>query len=377
MIDQDQASARQGSISATNPIFGDQPFKLGLFTFSHEGGGLLTKVPERWQPRWDDVAATARLADTAGLDFMLPLSGWRGWVGDVSHRRASLEPLTLAATLAGITRRIGLFSTVAVPFVHPLVVAKMLTTIDLASHGRAGLNIVCSWSPEEARMFGVRPVAPQRRYHHAQQWYDILSGCLAQDADSFDYRGEFFEGDDLYNLPKPLQPRLPIFNAAVSEAGRDFARNNADFLLAAVTDLAAGRAEIDAFRAADQGDKPRTGVIGVTTVVCRPTRADAEAYNERYSVTEADNKALDAYLVMRGANATMPDFGPHERQRHAGGATIAGSPQDVADYFIAMHEAGYEGSAMIFVNFLDELPFFIREVLPLLERAGIRLPVTA
>ena len=40
-----------------------------------------------------------------------------------------------------------------------------------------------------------------------------------------------------------------------------------------------------------------------------------------------------------------------------------------------MHELGLDGMTIAFVNYLDELPFFLEAVLPRLEVAGIRLPV--
>jgi alkanesulfonate monooxygenase SsuD/methylene tetrahydromethanopterin reductase-like flavin-dependent oxidoreductase (luciferase family) len=37
-----------------------------------------------------------------------------------------------------------------------------------------------------------------------------------------------------------------------------------------------------------------------------------------------------------------------------------------------MHEAGFAGTTVSFVNFRSELPFFIDAVLPLLREAGLR-----
>jgi len=42
-----------------------------------------------------------------------------------------------------------------VPMVHPVFAAKALATVDHASGGRAGLNIVCGWSPQEFELFGL------------------------------------------------------------------------------------------------------------------------------------------------------------------------------------------------------------------------------
>ena len=127
----------------THPMFGPNRFKLGLFSLNADGGLTLTRVPERWPATWDGIAQVARLADRAGLDFILPIARWKGFGGEMNSREWSLETLTFAAALAGITRRIALFSTVHVSMVHPVFAAKALATIDQASSRRAGLNILC------------------------------------------------------------------------------------------------------------------------------------------------------------------------------------------------------------------------------------------
>src|SRR5260370_42656976 len=93
--------------------------------------------------------------DGAGSGFFLPIARWKGFGGEVNSRERSFETLTYAAALAGFTQRIALFSTVHVPMVHPVFAAKALTTVDHASGGRAGLNIVCGWSPPEFSLFGL------------------------------------------------------------------------------------------------------------------------------------------------------------------------------------------------------------------------------
>jgi dimethylsulfone monooxygenase len=55
-----------------------------------------------------------------------------------------------------------------------------------------------------------------------------------------------------------------------------------------------------------------------------------------------------------------------------GGLPIVGDPDHVAAQLIDLSRAGLTGIAASFVNYIDELPFFCAEVLPRLERAGIR-----
>lgn len=57
-----------------------------------------------------------------------------------------------------------------------------------------------------------------------------------------------------------------------------------------------------------------------------------------------------------------------------GGFPIIGSPDDVANELAQISADGFDGYAFSFVNYADELPFFAAEVLPRLERRGLRAP---
>jgi len=56
--------------------------------------------------------------------------------------------------------------------------------------------------------------------------------------------------------------------------------------------------------------------------------------------------------------------------------SIYGDPDRVAQELNRFHEAGFDGVAIDFINYLDELPYFVQEVFPRLERMGIRRPVS-
>jgi alkanesulfonate monooxygenase SsuD/methylene tetrahydromethanopterin reductase-like flavin-dependent oxidoreductase (luciferase family) len=56
---------------------------------------------------------------------------------------------------------------------------------------------------------------------------------------------------------------------------------------------------------------------------------------------------------------------------------IYGSPDDVAEQFVRLSAGGLDGSTLVFLNYLEELPFFIEEVLPRLERLGLRRPASS
>jgi alkanesulfonate monooxygenase SsuD/methylene tetrahydromethanopterin reductase-like flavin-dependent oxidoreductase (luciferase family) len=55
-----------------------------------------------------------------------------------------------------------------------------------------------------------------------------------------------------------------------------------------------------------------------------------------------------------------------------GGLIMVGDPDRIADTLAALSRAGLRGIGFSFVNYLKELPLFCEEVLPRLERMGVR-----
>lgn len=358
-----------------HPMHGPNRFKLGIFSANADGGLTLTRVPERWPATWAGIVAVAQMADRAGLEFFLPIARWKGFGGEMNSREWSFETLTFAAALAGVTERIALFSTVHVPMVHPVFAAKAMATIDHASNGRSGLNIVCGWNPEEFGMFGL--TMHEDRYAQGLEWFEIMRRIHA-DTGPFDFDGTFYQLKGVSGRPTPVQRPRPItLNAAFSPPGRDFAARAADFLFTTFDDIDKGRAQIADIteRSAVQGRE--VGVFTTCHVVCRPSAAEAEDYYQHYAVTMQDSASLDHYI-----NAKSKFSGSHDadsyrryRKRFAAGAgtyPLVGTPRFIADEMVRMAEAGFAGTTVSFVNFADELPYFLAEVLPLLVAAGLR-----
>ncbi len=358
-----------------HPLRGPNRLKLGVFSMNADGGLTLTRVPERWPARWSEIVETAQMADRAGIEFLLPIARWKGFGGEMNSREWSFETLTHATALAGVTQRTGVFATVHVPMVHPVFAAKALATLDHVSNGRAGLNIVCGWNPEEFAMFGLELI--EDRYAQGLEWFDIINRIYAS-SEPFDFDGKFYRLKNVSGQPHPLQrPRPVTLNAAFSPPGREFAAKAADFLFTAFVDIDKGREHIEDMRtrAAAQGRTIR--VCTTCHVVCRPSQAEAEDYYEHYAVRMADNVSVDHYMGQKEKFS-----GSHEaeayrlhRKRFAGGAgtyPLIGTPRHIAEELIRISQAGFAGATVSFVNFKNELPYFIESVLPLLREAGLR-----
>lgn len=358
------------------PLRGPNRLKLGVFSANADGGLALTTAPERWRARWADVVEVARIADRAGLELFLPIARWKGFGGATQAREWSFETLTFAAGIAAATERIAVAATVHVPMVHPVFAAKALATVDHISGGRAALNIVCGWNPDEFAMFGLEPVP--ERYAQGAEWWSIVRRIHAAE-EPFDHEGRFYRLRAVRGWPVPLQRPHPVMlNAAFGPPGRDFAAANADCLLTTFSSIEEGRRTIEDIRTRAAPLGRTLDVWSTCYVVCRPSRDEAEAYYERYAVAEADHAAVDYHMRQKQQFAQSHDpaaFRLH-RKRFAGGAgtyPLIGTPEDIAAELLRISAAGFAGVTVSFVDFLAELPAFCARVLPLLREAGLRV----
>mgnify|MGYP001809599571 CR=1 FL=1 len=359
-----------------HPLKGPNRFKLGVFSTNADGGLAITSVPERWRASWDDNLTAAGIADRAGLEFFLPIARWRGFGGKNRVREHSFETFTWAAGLAAVTERIGLFMTVHVPLVHPVYAAKALATVDHISGGRAGLNIVVGWNPDEFDMFGAKLVPDG--YVMASEWIRIIDKCYGPNQ-PFDFHGKYYDLKGVVSRPASLQlPRPVTMNAAFGPPGRDFAARNCDFLFSTFTSIEDGKAHVEDMKARSATHQRNVGVYCVAHVVCRDSQAEAEDYYHRYAVTDADHDAVDYHMSKKKEFSNSHDKAAFDlyRQRFAGGAgsyPLVGTPEKIVAEMAEISARGYAGAALSFVNYAYELPFFCDRVLPLMRAAGLRI----
>jgi alkanesulfonate monooxygenase SsuD/methylene tetrahydromethanopterin reductase-like flavin-dependent oxidoreductase (luciferase family) len=172
---------------------------------------------------------------------------------------------------------------------------------------------------------------------------------------------------------------LPILNAAGSQEGRKFALRNANFLFTPAIDPARSRQEVAALKQQAESSARAVDVLTFSHVVCRPTEKEAKDYLEHFGRTHADWAAVDNLIRLQFAHAQS--F-PHDllaliRDRMAaghGGFPLVGTPEQVAEGIAALHAAGFRGTTLSFVDYVEEFPYFRDNVLPILEARGIRRP---
>ena len=361
--------------SGSRQAFGEvrHAFQLGLFGMNCEGGLAVTRAPDRWRATWETNVTAARLAEQAGLDFLLPIARWHGYRGASNAQGSSFETMAWAAGLLGATERITLFSTIHVPFINPVFAAKQAVTIQAIGGGRYGLNIVAGGNQPEFEMFGVELLEHDARYAYAQEWISTVKRIWAEH-EPFDLDGTFFKLKGVELEPKPQGGKRPIIlSAGSSGAGRAFAMANADSLFMNIIALETLAAELEGLRA---GSAERQRVFASGHVICRATAKEAAEYHHYIVHEQGDWAAVDHILAIRQHQKSIPmDKLVKMKERLIGGIgtwPIIGDPDEVVEQFVTLHRAGIDGMALGFVDYISELPFFRDEVLPRMERAGLR-----
>ena len=377
-----EATMNGANAAERNPtMHGGNRFKLAVFGSNCSSGRAATKVPERWRNEWEDNVRLAQMSDGYGFEAMVPIGRWKGYGGVTDFEGSTFETITWAAGLLAATKRITVFGTVHVPIFPPVLAAKQIVTADHIGRGRFALNIVCGWNQDEFDMFGLDQDVHDDRYARGQEWWDIINRVWFADA-PFDFDGKYFHLRGVAGRPSPWGDKRPLLmNAGNSTAGRNFAARNSDLLFDQPHYLDAASARIRETKAAARALGKDIQVFTSGAIVCRPTQKEADDYFRYFALENADDGAIDTMFKLYLSAANQRDMTRADieklRSRYAagyGGLLAVGDPDMVAEELRKLADAGFDGFCFSLVNYNDELPFFAQEVLPRLERMGLRRP---
>lgn len=370
-------------MAARPSLFSANRLRLGIFGTNGKGAAQ-TLVPEAFRPTWPLVVQTAQLADRAGFEAIVGYARWKsyGRLPPAHPSGISLDPFTWAAGVSQVTTHATVLATSHAPTIHPINCAKQCATIDIMSGGRFGLNIVGGWNKPELEMFGAPLREHDERYDHLAEWLHVMER-LWREEEEFDFAGRFFNIQRGSSMPKPLQqPRIPIMNAGGSPRGQRFACEHADMCFVILTSDRPEDAakQIDSYKRMAREEFGReVQVWTYAPCIQRDTRAEAEAYLEHFAVEQADAASVDAFIEGLAAQTQIasPERLRDLRKRFAagaGGSILVGTADDIAAQLQGYADAGLDGVLLTWVDFVDGLTRFGRDVLPLLESRGLRQP---
>ncbi|MEV5840632.1 NtaA/DmoA family FMN-dependent monooxygenase [Streptomyces sp. NPDC051985] len=347
-----------------------------------------------------------------------------------AHYLNRLEPLTLLSAVATHTRHIGLVGTASSTYNSPFNLARRFASLDHISGGRAGWNVVTSFDTGTSKNYGLdEHLDYATRYGRALEFVEVARGLWdSYEDDAFpadvarnlfldpgklhelNHEGEHFRIAGPLNLSRSPQGQPVIFQAGVSEEGRDLAARVAEGIYAPGGSLEQAQeyyADIKRRTAAYGRDPEHIKIFIHGGPVVAAT--DEAARRREREIFEEDND-LERNLALLGRSFGAYDFSGHDLDApfpdiahlaEKGGRTSAakvverarterltlrqvaesanefrrspfvGAPETVADAVERWFAAGtFDGINLAFRT-EEDLELFVDGVVPLLQKRGL------
>ncbi|MGP3535992.1 NtaA/DmoA family FMN-dependent monooxygenase [Microbacterium sp. RD1] len=286
---------------------------------------------------FDSFRHVAQTAERGRFDYFFLAEGLalrerdgRVFDHDIAGRPDTLPVL---AALAAVTDHIGLVGTLNATFNEPYELARQIATLDHLSGGRAGWNVVTSWDAFTGQNFRRGGfLSRDDRYVRAEEFVaavrrlwdswpenaiiaDKVTGRFLADANAgeFAVRGDQFDIDGRFTVPRSPQGQPVIVQAGVSPQGRDFAAANSDMIFSPYHRLAEARefyADIKG-RARSHGRNPDDlKIIPAIGFVLGDSLADAEEKSRHLLAQQLSDRAVQVQFEQvwnRDLSAYDPD----------------------------------------------------------------------
>ncbi len=341
----------------------------------------------------------------------------------------ALEPTIVLAHVAAATEHLGLIGTASTTYNDPYNLARRFASLDIASNGRVGWNIVTTADASASRNFGFDEVeAHAQRYERAAEFADVVTALWdSWEDDAFvgdkasgrfidtsrvhpiEHRGRHFDVRGPLNVPRSSQGRPVLVQAGGSADGQRLAARHAEAIFSVAHSLEEAQAFAAAIRAQARAFGRRGDDIvilpGLCTIIAS-TAAEARRREEELwalasgeyglkrvaGILKVDPARLDldAELpeIERPADGMQTFFdalvGAARRDRltvrqlirRFGGSTghrvVVGTPEEIADDIETWFRSGAVDGFNLMPDVLpDGLEVFVDHVVPLLRRRGI------
>ena len=135
-------------------------------------------------------------------DHIIIPQEWKGRFSDIFP-----DPFIMLTAISQNTSKITLgTSAIILPYRNPIIVAKMLSTLDNLCNGRLICTVAPGWMKEE---FDILGVPYEGRIPKTEEFIKILKNLWSDNPDPFE--GEFYTFKNVSFQPKPLQDKLQIW----------------------------------------------------------------------------------------------------------------------------------------------------------------------
>ncbi|GGC75532.1 LLM class flavin-dependent oxidoreductase [Chelatococcus reniformis] len=342
----------------------------------------------------------------------------------------TLEPTIILTAIAAATEFIGLIATASTTYNEPYNIARRFASVDLASGGRAGWNVVTTADAVAARNFGFdNAVAHTTRYERAAEFTEVVTGLWDSWEDdalvgdkatgrfmdtsrlhALNHVGRFFSVRGPLNVPRSPQGHPVIVQAGGSDDGRALAARYAEAIFSVANSIDEGKAFADDIRrrAAAYG-RPGSAIVtlpGLATVIGSTEEEARRRDDYLWSLIPADYSLVRVAGILNvdphslDLDEPLPDtiqmpidgsqtffralvevarrdrLTVRQLLRRLGGGTghrvIVGTPEQIADDIEAWFRAGAADGFNLMPDLLPEgLELFVDHVVPLLRQRGI------
>jgi len=278
------------------------------------------------------VVEIAAAAEHGGFDALFVMDHFQQVPNYGPRTDPVLEAYTLLGALGARTSRIHLGALVTgVTYRNPALVAKMVTTLDIISSGRAICGLGAGWYEDEHRTHGFPFPPVAERMDRLEEALQICRAMFTEEAPTV--AGRYYQIEGAPNRPRPIQPGGPPIWIGGSGERRTLrlVAQYADVCDLPLVDLAGVRHKLEVLaRHCDAvGRDPATiRKMRQGPVMLAKSRAEAEA-------------RLDGAIA--AMSAAYPGLNPEIMRR----SIIAGDPEAVVEQVGAYLEAGLDGLTLV------------------------------
>jgi FMNH2-dependent dimethyl sulfone monooxygenase len=343
------------------------------------GGLVVSKIEQRTSWSYEYNRKLAVLAENNGFEYALSQVRYIASYGAAYQHEST--SFSLALLLA--TERLKVIAAVHPGLWQPGVLAKLLTTADHLSGGRAAVNVVSGWFKGEFTALGEPWLEHDERYRRSEEFIRVLRKSWTED--NAEFAGDFYRlrGYDL--KPKPLHTP-EVFQGGNSTAARAMAGRVSDWYFSNGKDfdgvseqIAEVTASADAY-----GRTVRFGLNGF--LIARDTEAEARD-TLREIVAKADTEAVEGFrgAVQQAGSSTgdkkgmWADSSFEDLVQYNDGfrTRLIGTPEQIAHRAIEYKKRGVGLLLLGFLHYHEEVEYFGKNVLPIIRELEADLESSA
>ena len=284
----------------------------------------------------DMFERVAVAAEAAGFEYMLIPVGHQCW-----------DAWMTGAAMIGRTKSMRMLIAARPSYIHPVLLAKMISALDQLSGGRVSINLIAGQSEAENLAEGVK-WSKEQRYEIMEEEVQILK-TLWTSGGKADFDGKYYTLKQAEIVPLPFQKPYPKFYlGGGSGQAWELSAKHSDVHLFwgdTIEQIAANMATLRAM-AAPHGREADLGFGMRLQIICRENEADAweaaeglvrnvtaerERYIKEHYANSAANQRVQELRRTKGDLIAPNLWSGLARARPGAGIAIVGNPEQCAD----------------------------------------------